>query len=296
MRARLLAALMLLAIADCSSGSHASASPPAQNKRSKSDADINTIGHRRIVDDANFYSPAKEKELGKQLSAKVDQNSKLLKDPAIEEYIGRVAQNVAKNSDAQMPIAVLVLDTDAVEAFTLPGGYQYVTRGLLRSLDGEAELASIMARGIAHTALRSATRLATKEQIIQIAGVPTPSTTGGTFLEPPLATLKIRRDDEFDADYFGVQYLYKAGYDPRCFTEVVQRIWGNSSTAGAKVPKVFSSFPPLDERLAALRKEISTILPPRADAIASTPEFDLFKERLRAKNAEGPEPKTTPED
>ncbi len=270
---------------------------PLQNKRSKSDADINAIGHRRIVHDANFYSPEREKELGKALSQEVERSSKLLNDPILTEYIGRVAQTVADNSDAHIPVTVRVIDSDVVNAFTLPGGYQYINRGLLLQLHGEAELASLLARGIAHTALRSAAREATKSELMQLATVPLilsgpgGSTPAGWFSAIPLTVLRMRWQDELDADYFGVQYLYKAGYDPKCFTDFVQRIWGTTSGTAKNVPKAFPTFPPLDERLAALQNEISNILPARDGAIVSTAEFDAFKERLPAQKSEGPVPK-----
>jgi beta-barrel assembly-enhancing protease len=266
--------------------SSATGSPIPQNKRSKSDADIKAIGHRSITHDTNFYSSQKEKELGKSLSQEVEQKSTALKDPAIMVYIERVAQNVAHNSDAHFLITVTVINSDSVNAFTLAGGYQYVTLGLLLRLEGEGELASVLARGIAHTALRSATREATKNEMMQLAGISARSLgTGGPSdnevnLAIPLTVPKMRRDDELDADYFGVQYLYKAGYDPRTFTDFIQRVWGTSTT-GEKMPTNLSMFPPLDERLAALRKEISEILPPRTDAKVSAADFDAFKERLR---------------
>jgi beta-barrel assembly-enhancing protease len=270
---------------------HTLASPPPQNKRSKADADLNAIGHRSIAHDTNFYSPAKEKELGKSLSQEVERTSKLLNDQVITDFVGRIAQNVAHNSDARLPITLRVIDSDNVDAFTLAGGYQYVSRGLLLRLEGEAELASVLARGIAHTALRSATREATKEETMQLAVIPLNlSGTGG--LTPneanvaiPLTVLKMKRDGELDADYFGVQYLYKAGYDPRGFIDFVQRIWGTTPLGSETRPKTSSGFPPLAERLAAIRKEISEILPPRASAKLSTPEFDEFKERLRGQVA-----------
>jgi predicted Zn-dependent protease len=270
------------------------ASPIPQNKRSKSDADIKAIGHRSIVHDTNFYSSQKEKELGKSLSQEVERKATVLKDPAITVYVERVAQNVAHNSDAHFPVTVTVIDSDSVNAFTLAGGYQYITRGLLLRLEGEGELASVLARGIAHTALRSATREATKSQMMQLATIPAaPLGTAGPTpndinLAIPLTSLKMRRDDELDADYFGVQYLYKAGYDPKAFTDFILRVWG-TSTAGEKLPTNLSTFPPVDERLADLRKEISELLPPRADAKVSTPDFDAFKEHLRTHAVVGPE-------
>lgn len=266
--------------------SSAIASPIPQNKRSKSDTDIKAIGHRSIGHDTNFYSPQKEKELGKSLSQEVERKTAVLRDPAIMVYVEHVAENVAHKSDAHFPVTVTVINSDSVNAFTLAGGYQYVTLGLLLRLEGEGELASVLARGIAHTALRSATREATKNEMMQLAGIPAaPLGTAGQAANGansaiPLTVLKMRRDDELDADYFGVQYVYKAGYDPKAFTDVIQRVW-DPSTAGEKLSTNLSTFPPVDERLAALRKEISEILPPRADAKVSSPDFDAFKDRVR---------------
>lgn len=138
----LLNLLMVLALAVPSSGYSALASPPPQSHRSKSDANINAIGHRRIDHGPNFYSSEKEKECGKMLAKETERSYKFVNDFAIIEYIERVAQNLVKNSDAQMPITVAVIDSDEVYAFTLPGGYQYVSRGLLLQLEGDAELAS----------------------------------------------------------------------------------------------------------------------------------------------------------
>lgn len=290
MKGQALTPLAVLALTVLTCGSGALASPhPQSNVRSRSDADINAIGNRQIARGVNFYSVEHEKELGKSLADEVERSSKLVQDPTVTEYIERVAQKVANNSDARMPITVRVIDSDAVTASTLAGGYQYVSRGLLLRLENEAELASVLARGIAHTALRSATKEATKTQLIQAATIPVASAPGrssvsGVSLTIPLSQLKMRRDDELDADYFGIQYVYKAGYDPECFTKFLQRIWGSNAAATDSTAKVLSDYPPLDERLAALRKEISKILPPRDRAIESTPEFDPFKEHLRGQN------------
>jgi beta-barrel assembly-enhancing protease len=288
-----LAVLTVLACALPSPGSTADASSPPQTHRSKSDANINAIGHRRIDHGPNFYSSEKEKEIGKKLSEETERSSKLLNDPAVIEYIERVAQNLAKNSDARFPITVTVVDSDAVEAFTLPGGYQFVSRGLLLQLTDEAELASVLARGIAHTALRSATALATEAGITTMAVTPvTPVTTSSSAPDAAasqvaLMQLALMRRDEMDADYFGVQYMYKAGYDPKGFIDFVQRNGSAGSTADENVIVLFNSFPPVHVRLAALRNEISRILPPQADAIISTPGFAEFRDRLRP---QGPEP------
>lgn len=271
------------------------ASPlPQTKKRSKSDADINAIGHRHINRDENFYSLDKEKWLGVGLSEQVERSSRLLNDPAVTQYIDKLAQNVAKNSDARLPILVRVIDSDVANSFTLPGGYQYVNRGLLLRLEGEAELASVLARGIAHTSLRSGTNAATRSEAMQLAMIPLmlsmpwpgDSSANATPLEIPSSLLKLRQDDELDADYFGVQYLYKAGYDPKCFTSFVQRIWASGPASAKRSPKILSFYPSVDIRLAALHNEIAEILPLRDGATVSTSEFDAFLERLRVPKSE----------
>ncbi len=293
MSIRLLTVLLVLAFAFPSPGSSAIASSPAQSHRSKSDADINAIGHRRIDHGPNYYSSEKEKECGRTLAQKMERSYKLIDDPAVMEYIERMAQNLAKNSDARIPVTVAVIDSDSVEAFTLPGGYQYVSRGLLLQLAGDAELASVLARGIAHTALRSWTTLATKAGITDLAITPVTPVPAGSS-SPNVAASKVvatqiallRREDELDADYFGLQYVYKAGYDPKGFIDFVQKIGNATSATDENVSVLFESFPPVDVRLAAVRHEISTILPPQSDAIVSTPEFAAFKARLRPQVSE----------
>lgn len=274
-------------------GNKTTASPlPQGSKRTKSDADISAIGHRRIARDTNFYSAEREKKLGKELSYEIERSSKMLNDPTVMEYIDRVAQNVTKSSDAHMQITVRVIDSDTVDASTLPGGYQYISRGLLLRLENEAQLASVLARGIAHSALRSATKEATQAEVAQLATIP-PVVLGPVGAPPntvplaiPMAQIKLRRDDEFDADYFAVQYVYKAGYDPVCFVRFIQLIWGSGSGVDSNISKTFNRYPPLEERLAALRREISDILPTRAGATVSTPDFDAFLDRLRSQKSE----------
>jgi len=292
MSVRLTNSLMVLAIAVLLPGYGALASHPPNIHRSKSDANINAIGHRRIEHGPNFYSFEKEKELGKTLAGEMERFYKFLNDSTVTEYIERVGQNLAKNSDVQMPITVAVIDSDEVNAFTLPGGYQYVSRGLLLQLDSEAELASVLARGVAHTALRSATILATKGELTNAAITPAAKVATGDLSGTAasqavwMEIALMRRIDELDADYFGAQYMYKAGYDPKCLMKLVQRIGNTSSATDQEVFEPLRSFPPVDERLAALQKEISTILPPQPDAIVSTPGFNAFKDRLRAEGSE----------
>lgn len=217
-----------------------------QSKRSKSDANIGAIGHRNIARGLNFYSLEREKQLGNKLAEQVDASSTFINDPAITAYVERVARNVEQNSDKHLPITIHLVDTDESETFTLPGGYQYLSRGLLLRLENEGELASVLARGAAQIALRVGTRMATVDDVLEMASVPLADRSlsagrpPGTGPSPGLAELKEKRDAEFDADYFGVQYLYKSGYDTRCFLDLVKLT--GSANGNAREP--FNAYPP----------------------------------------------------
>lgn len=255
-----------------------------QGKRSKSDKSINAIGHRNIARGPDMYSLEREKQLGETLAEQAAKSSKFVTDPDIMNYVKEVDQRVERNSDKHLPMTLHLIDNDTIGSYTLPAGQLFVTRGLLLRMENEGELASMLARGIATTALRSDTRIATQLNMLEIASipiastVPTASPSDGIPVAVALEGLKPRRDAEFDADYFGIQYLYESGYDPKCFTEFVQQIGGTVKP----VPLEFSAYPPLSERLEALQKEIAEILPNRDNNVVTTPEFQQFKNRLRA--------------
>ena len=283
-RTRSLTAVLILPGLSCLLAVEVSALPGG--RQSKSDKDIDAIGRRDIVHEKkslNWFSVDHEKEIGKQYSVAVEQSNKGLHSTYLTEYVARIAETIARNSDVQMPVTVRLLDSEEVGAFTLPGGYQYITRGLLLRLENENELASVLARGIAHTALRSATRLMTREAWANVGSIPLIYT--GSNLPPnntshdviPLAMLSFRRGFELEADYFGVQYVYKAGYNPEGMIHLLERAWPATTTATALSP-----FPPTPDRLKALDKEIADLLPSRQGDIVSTPEFENFKQALRA--------------
>src|SRR5260370_30058634 len=220
--------IAILVLAVFASGSVLSASPPPQAKITPSDSDINAIGQRNVGKGINLSSLDKEKELGKQLAREVERSPRLIDDPVLTAYLDRIAQNIAKNSDVRFPITIRVIDSEAIDAFTLPGGFQYINTGLLLQTAEEAELAGVLARGIAHTAIRTSTQEATKGEFMQLATIPLIllgpggwagyGNYQGANLAIPVTYLKYRRDAERAADYFRLKYLYKADYDPTCFS------------------------------------------------------------------------------
>jgi len=204
-----------------------------------------------------------------------------MRDSSITAYVDVLAQRLAHNSDATLSIKVRIVETNKIEAYTLPGGYQYITRGLLLSLKNENELAGILAHSIAHTALYSRARQIMQAALMQMSSPPAvgaPQINYGEFsfgASSSLMLLSFHRGDELDADYFGMQYVYKIGYDPECYLDVIQRLQPGRA-------KAFSPFPPVEERIQAIQKEIATILPARANTVPGSSEFSEFQQRLRS--------------
>lgn len=268
-------------------------SQAAAVRRSKSDRDINAIGHRQIVrgNDRKFISsPDKEKQLGAQFFTELEHSAKLITDSAINSYLSELTQKIQRNSDATTPIRVVVVDNNTVSACTSPGGYQYITRGLLAHAESEGELAAVLAHGIAETALQLPTRQRLRHALLSIVA-PTVFSTAEVFsctslFASPLSSGALP-SDELDVDYFGVQYLYQSGYDPQCYLSFVQWIW--PSGPGSK-SVALSRFPPTVERLKTLRKEITDILPQRVSVTGATSAFDEFKVKLDNLPSAPPEP------
>jgi beta-barrel assembly-enhancing protease len=260
------------------------------NVKAGTKQDVNAIWNRNVGKGLNFYSLEREIALGKQLAQEVDRQAKFIDDPVVVEYVNRVAQNLVRNSDAQVPFTVKVIDSDQVNAFALPGGFFYVMSGLILHADEESELAGVMAHEIAHVCARHGTKQATKGDIVQLASIPAmifiPYGWAGygiyqgmNFLIP-MTFLKFSRDVEREADYLGLQYMYKAGYDPNSFVSFFEKVEAMEKKQPGTIPKVFSTHPPTPDRIEAAQKEIQTILPARDEYIVSTSEFDTVKRRL----------------
>src|SRR5438477_5143322 len=192
--------------------------------------DPDEIGNRDVGKGVNFYSIEKEIALGKQLAQEVERQAKIVDDPVIAEYVNRVGQNLVRNSDAKVPFTIKVLDAEEINAFALPGGFFFVNTGVLLNADSEAELAGVMAHEIAHVAARHGTRQATRGQIINYASIPLIFMGGwtgyairqGAGLAIPLGFLTFSRGFETEADYLGLQYRYKSGYDATAFVDFSQ--------------------------------------------------------------------------
>lgn len=253
--------------------------------------DLGAIGNRNVGCGrgvGNWYSVEKQIEMGKAYSQQVESTSRLITDPVINEYINRVGQNLVRNSDAEVPFTIKVVDSDEVNAFALPGGFFYVDSGLVLAADSEAELAGVMAHEIAHVAACHAARENTRGQLMNLASIPLIFVGGGVGyalqeaagLLLPLSYLKFSRGFETEADYLGVQYMYKAGYDPQAFTAFFEKVEQMEKQKPGTLAKAFSSHPQTPDRIRKSQNEIETLLPARDEYKVDTSEFEEVKDRL----------------
>lgn len=251
--------------------------------------DVDAIGERNVAR-RSLISQEKEIAIGKQYATEIDRSAKLLKDPVVNEYVNRLAQNVARNSDLTIPLTVKVIDSPELNAFALPGGFLYVNSGLLLAADEEAQVAGVVAHEIAHVAARHWASQMTKASILRYAMLPLifiPMSAAvyygvmGAYMNGvPLAFLKFSRGAEAEADLLGLQYMYKSGYDPSAYVTFFSKIIEHERRSPGSVPSIFREHPPTAERILDSEEAIKEILPKREQYLVSTSEFEDIKTRL----------------
>ncbi len=279
---------------DSTAATAPTASAPKET-HDKGKDDIDDIGDRKVGSTGksvgDWYSIDTDIKMGKQYAMMVESSARMIQDPVVVEYVNRVGQNLVRNSDAKVPFTIKVVDSDDINAFALPGGYFYVNSGLILAADDEAELAGVMAHEIAHVAARHATREMTRQRYVSLATIPLifvnswgiyEAANIGMSLALPVAFMKFQRGFEAEADYLGLQYMYKAGYDPQAFISFFEKIKAQEKQKPGTLARAFASHPPTPDRIEKSQEEIREILPPRPEYIVNTSEFNDVKARLAA--------------
>lgn len=259
-----------------------------QSKDRKKDPE--QIGNRDVGNGINFYSLEKEIALGKQLAQEVEREAKLVTDPIAAEFVNRLAQNLARNSDSRVPVTAKIIDSEQVNAFALPGGFLFVNAGLIVKAETEAELAGPIAHEIAHVAARHGTRQVSRGQIANLASIPLIFMGGwggfaarqGLGLAVPLGFLKFSRGFEQEADMLGIQYMYKAGYDPTAFVDFFEKMTALEKKKPGALAEIFRSHPSTESRIKAVQANIQEMLRQRPQYVITTSEFDAVRQRLSA--------------
>ena len=264
---------------------------PLKVYRDHSIRDIEAIGNRNVGCSqgfGNWYGLERQIAMGKEFAEEVESSSKLLKDSEVTEYVNRLGQELVRNSDSLVPFTIKVIDSDDVNAFAFPGGFFYVDSGLILAADSEAELAGVMAHEIAHVAACHAARGRTRGRLMGMASIPMMMAGGpigfaayeALTVSRPLTYFKFSRGFEAEADFLGVQYMYKAGYDPQALTSFFEKVKGMERSKDGKVARAFSTHPQTRDRIRKTQEEINTLLPAESQYKVDSSDFQEIKARV----------------
>jgi predicted Zn-dependent protease len=216
----------------------------------------------------NLVGESQEISMGRQADSQVVASLGLYPDAALQRYVQDLGTKLAKTSERpDLPWTFRIVDDPVVNAFALPGGFIYVTRGLMTYIQNEAELSGVIGHEIGHVTAQHAVHSMSTQQITQL-GV-----SAGMMIEPKLQRyglylnaglgllyLKYSRDDESQADHLGFRYMVRAGNDPRQMIGVFDML-NNVSQAGGggRVPEWLATHPNPVNRSADFQKEIDTL-------------------------------------
>lgn len=215
-----------------------------------------------------LFSPEQEVQMGQQLSQQVDQEFEVLDDRAVQQYVDGLGQHLAQYSGRdEIDFKFEVLDDPMVNAFAAPGGWIYVTTGLMRLAETEAELAGVLAHEIGHISGRHTVRqlqtaygldilnqllLGDAGTVAQLA-----SQIGGS-----LYMLEHSRDAELESDEFAIKYMLAAGYDPRALATFFGRLLEAKEEEPSGLLTWFQTHPTTEKRI----DEVNALLADRYQA------------------------------
>ncbi|HEY2804452.1 MAG TPA: M48 family metalloprotease [Gemmatimonadales bacterium] len=217
-----------------------------------------------------LVSESQEVALGQQYDQQVIQQVGLYPDSGMQRYIQQFGERLAANSERpNLQWTFRVVDDPAVNAFAVPGGHVYVTRGILANLNSEAELASVVGHEIGHVAARHTAHEMSRQQLagmgLGIAAVASPAVAqfaGAAQQAMQVMFLKFSRDDESQADELGLRYLARAQYDPSQMPRIFSMLERQSQAeGGSKLPQWLETHPDPGNRKTAIEQQIAALPP-----------------------------------
>ena len=225
----------------------------------------------------NLFSVEQDIEIGRQSAAEAERQLPVLRDASVERYLNAVLGEVVEAAPGvRYPYQVRAVDASEINAFTFPGGFLYVNRGLVEATRSESELAGVLAHEAAHVALRHGTHQASKAYAAQaglgiLGGLlgrdDREGGAGGRVLEAiggiglNAVFLKFSRNAEHEADLVGVRMLKDAGYDPAAMATFFELLNRQRARDPSKLERFFSSHPPPADRAARLQAEAERLGP-----------------------------------
>jgi predicted Zn-dependent protease len=231
----------------------------------------------------SLISQSQEISMGQEAAKEVVASIGAVQDQALQSYVSALGMNIARNSERpSLPWSYTVIEDPAVNAFALPGGPVFVTRGILAHMNSEAELVSVLGHETGHITAKHSVSQISKQQLAQIGLVAT------VLVKPELAQfgdlameglglmfLKFSRDDETQADELGFKYMVKAGYDPHEMAKMFQTLQRLSGEGEGRIPEWQSTHPDPGNRVAKTTQRIAA-----AGAVPTKVGRDAFVQHL----------------
>lgn len=221
----------------------------------------------------SFVSESQEISMGQQYSGQVMQEMGVYPDSGVQRYVSSLGKELAAGTERpKLPWTFTVIDDPTVNAFALPGGYIFVTRGILTHMNSEAELASVVGHEIGHVTARHSVQQMTRQQLAQLGMV------AGAIASDKIAQnlgvisqglgvlfLKYSRDDESQADGLGFRYALNDGYDVRKMIDMFQTLQRVTASAGQRIPEWQSTHPDPGNRIQATQARLARVTVPLDD-------------------------------
>lgn len=243
---------------------------------------------------ARMLIPAEqEQQLGLQVDEQIRAELPFVEDRAIVEYVQRVGERVAAPSRDERELDVtfeVIDDPDTINAFATVGGRIYVYSGLVRAVDNEAELASVLAHEVAHVTHRDVARILVGQVGLSALAQAALGDNPGMIqqLAAQIAGAGVlaahTREQERDADHVAVRYMVEAGYDPRAMITMYEKLQALRATQPNVVERFFATHPQTEDRIEAIAAEIQRL--PRVRGTLGRQEYAQVERRLEQYYAE----------
>jgi predicted Zn-dependent protease len=230
-----------------------------------------------------LVSESQELAMGKEYDQQVVAEMGLYDDPALASYIQQLGVRLASLSERpQLPWTFRLIDDPVVNAFAVPGGYIYITRGIMAQLESEAQLASVIGHEIGHVTARHTAEQITKQQVaglgLGIASIFSPTAAGIAGGAMQILFLKFSRDDESQADELGFRYMRAAHYDPREAGDMFRQLERITAASGSRLPEWQSTHPDPGNRAANADARAAAI--PTSELSGMIVRHDEYIQRL----------------
>lgn len=236
----------------------------------------------------NLISVEEEKQLGDKFATEIEKQHKVVTDTEVQAYIDGVGKKLLTGvENVQFPYTFKVVKDDSINAFAIPGGHTYVNTGLLKAAESEDELAAVMAHEINHVVARHSTRQMTQKYgyslLLQLVLGQDPNMLAqlASQLFGTAGSLYYSRGMETQADYLGVETMYKAGYNPEGMVAFFQKLQAENSQQPGKLTKFLSSHPLTTERIETVKGEISKLPPKKYSSSNASSEFAKIKAKAQ---------------